>query len=263
MLNQFSRTQLLLGKGAMDRLQQAHVAVFGIGGVGGYVCGALVRSGVGAFDLIDDDRGCLTNLNRQIIATRKTVGKFKAERIHDINPNAQVTVRKAFFLPENADEFPFDQYDYVVDAIDTVSGKLELVMQADKVGVPIISSMGAGNKLDPTAFRVADIYETKVCPLARIMRRELRKRGISHLKVVYSEEPPIRPLEDMSISCHSHCICPPGTKHKCTDRRDIPGSNAFVPSVAGLILAGEVIRDLTAGIPVSAETPDSPEVLQA
>lgn len=136
-------------------------------------------------------------------------------------------------------------------------------MQADKVGVPIISSMGAGNKLDPTAFRVADIYETKVCPLARIMRRELRKRGISHLKVVYSQEPPIRPLEDMSISCRSHCICPPGTKHKCTDRRDIPGSNAFVPSVAGLILAGEVIRDLTAGIPVSAETPDSPEVLQA
>lgn len=267
MLNQFSRTQLLLGKGAMDRLQQAHVAVFGIGGVGGYVCEALVRSGVGAFDLIDDDRVCLTNLNRQIIATRKTVGKFKAEvmaeRIHDINPSAQVTVRKTFFLPENADEFPFDQYDYVVDAIDTVSGKLELVMQADKVGVPIISSMGAGNKLDPTAFRVADIYETKVCPLARIMRRELRKRGISHLKVVYSEEPPIRPLEDMSISCRSHCICPPGTKHKCTDRRDIPGSNAFVPSVAGLILAGEVIRDLTAGIPVSAETPDSPEVLQA
>ena len=267
MLNQFSRTRLLLGKAAMDRLQQAHVAVFGIGGVGGYVCEALVRSGVGAFDLIDDDRVCLTNLNRQIIATRKTVGKYKAEvmeeRIHDINPNAQVTVRKTFFLPENADEFPFDQYDYVVDAIDTVSGKLELVMQAEKVGVPIISSMGAGNKLDPTAFRVADIYETKVCPLARIMRRELRKRGVSHLKVVYSQESPIRPLEDMSISCRSHCICPPGTKHKCTDRRDIPGSNAFVPSVAGLIIAGEVIRDLTAGIPVSAETQNSPEVLQA
>lgn len=267
MLNQFSRTQLLLGKAAMDRLQQSHVAVFGIGGVGGYVCEALVRSGIGAFDLIDDDRVCLTNLNRQIIATRKTVGKYKAEvmaeRIHDINSNAQVTVRKTFFLPENADAFPFDQYDYVVDAIDTVSGKLELVMQAEKVGVPIISSMGAGNKLDPTAFRVADIYETKVCPLARIMRRELRKRGIQHLKVVYSQEPPIRPLEDMSISCRSHCICPPGTQHKCTDRRDIPGSNAFVPSVAGLIIAGEVIRDLTAGIPVSAETQNLPEVLQA
>ena len=267
MQNQYSRTQLLLGAEAMEKLHNSRVAVFGIGGVGGYTVEALARSGVGALDLIDDDKVCLTNLNRQIIATRKTVGKFKAEvmaeRIHDINPNAQVTVRKTFFLPENADEFPFDQYDYVVDAIDTVSGKLELVMQADKVGVPIISSMGAGNKLDPTAFRVADIYETKVCPLARIMRRELRKRGISHLKVVYSEEPPIRPLEDMSISCRSHCICPPGTKHKCTDRRDIPGSNAFVPSVAGLILAGEVIRDLTAGIPVSAETPDSPEVLQA
>ena len=150
-----------------------------------------------------------------------------------------------------------------MDAIDTVSGKMGLVLAAKEADVPIISSMGAGNKLDPTAFRVADIYETKVCPLARIMRRELRKRGISHLKVVYSKEPPIRPLEDMSISCRSHCICPPGTKHKCTDRRDIPGSNAFVPSVAGLILAGEVIRDLTAGISVSAETPDSPEVLQA
>lgn len=253
MLNQFSRTQLLLGQTAIERLQGSRVAVFGIGGVGGYVCEALVRSGVGAFDLIDDDRVCLTNLNRQIIATRKTVGQYKADvmeaRIHDINPNAQVTVHKTFFLPENAQDFPFDQYDYIVDAVDTVSAKIALVMEANARNIPIISSMGAGNKLDATAFRVADIYETKVCPLARIMCRELRKRGVERLKVVYSQEPPIRPIEDMSISCRTHCICPPGTKHKCTDRRDIPGSTAFVPSVAGLIIAGEVVRDLSGDIP--------------
>lgn len=253
MLNQFSRTQLLLGQTAIERLQGSRVAVFGIGGVGGYVCEALVRSGVGTFDLIDDNRVCLTNLNRQIIATRKTVGQYKADvmeaRIHDINPNAQVTVHKTFFLPETAQDFPFDQYDYIVDAVDTVSAKIALVMEAQARNIPIISSMGAGNKLDATAFRVADIYETKVCPLARIMRRELRKRGVERLKVVYSQEPPIRPIEDMSISCRAHCICPPGTKHKCTDRRDIPGSTAFVPSVAGLIIAGEVIRDLSGDIP--------------
>ena len=253
MLNQFSRTQLLLGQTAIERLQGSRVAVSGIGGVGGYVCEALVRSGVGTFDLIDDNRVCLTNLNRQIIATRKTVGQYKADvmeaRIHDINPNAQVTVHKTFFLPENAQDFPFDQYDYIVDAVDTVSAKIALVMEAQARNIPIISSMGAGNKLDATAFRVADIYETKVCPLARIMRRELRKRGVERLKVVYSQEPPIRPIEDMSISCRAHCICPPGTKHKCTDRRDIPGSTAFVPSVAGLIIAGEVIRDLSGDIP--------------
>ena len=253
MLNQFSRTQLLLGQTAIERLQGSRVAVFGIGGVGGYVCEALVRSGVGAFDLIDDDRVCLTNLNRQIIATRKTVGQYKADvmeaRIHDINPNAQVTVHKTFFLPENAQDFPFDQYDYIVDAVDTVSAKIALVTEANARNIPIISSMGAGNKLDATAFRVADIYETKVCPLARIMRRELRKRGVERLKVVYSQEPPIRPIEDMSISCRTHCICPPGTKHKCTDRRDIPGSTAFVPSVVGLIIAGEVVRDLSGDIP--------------
>lgn len=253
MLNQFSRTQLLLGQTAIERLQGSRVAVFGIGGVGGYVCEALVRSGVGAFDLIDDDRVCLTNLNRQIIATRKTVGQYKADvmeaRIHDINPNAQVTVHKTFFLPENAQDFPFDQYDYIVDAVDTVSAKIALVMEAQARNIPIISSMGAGNKLDATAFRVSDIYETQVCPLARIMRRELRKRGVERLKVVYSQEPPIRPIEDMSISCRTHCICPPGTKHKCTDRRDIPGSTAFVPSVVGLIIAGEVVRDLSGDIP--------------
>ncbi|MDO5323783.1 MAG: tRNA threonylcarbamoyladenosine dehydratase [Clostridia bacterium] len=248
MLNQFSRTQLLLGPEGMQKLAASRVAVFGIGGVGGAVCEALSRSGVGALDLIDDDRVCLTNLNRQIIATRRTVGQYKAdamrERILEINPDAKVQVHKCFFLPENADEFPFEKYDYIVDAVDTVTAKIALILTAKEKGVPVISCMGAGNKLDATAFRVADIYETRVCPLARVMRRELRKRGVDHLKVVYSEEVPIRPLEDMSISCRAHCICPPGTKRHCTDRRDIPGSVAFVPPVAGMILAGEVIKDL-------------------
>ncbi len=249
MLNQFSRTELLFGKAAMKRLENSCVAVFGIGGVGGYVCEALARSGVGAFDLIDDDKVCLTNLNRQIIATHKTIGKYKAdvmkERILDINPKAVVRVHKCFFLPENADEFPFEEYDYVVDAVDTVTAKIELVMKAKEKNIPIISCMGAGNKLDGSQFRVADIYKTKVCPLAKVMRRELKKRGVKKLKVVYSEELPTRPINDMAISCRSHCICPPGAKHKCTERRDIPGSTAFVPSVAGLIIAGEVVKDLT------------------
>lgn len=248
MLNQFSRTELLFGKEAMDKLQNSRVAVFGIGGVGGYVCEALVRSGVYHFDLIDDDQVCLTNLNRQIIATRKTVGQYKVdvmrERILEINPDADVSVHKCFFLPENADEFPFEEYDYVVDAVDTVTAKIELVMKAQEKGVPIISSMGAGNKLDPSAFKVADIYKTRVDPLARVMRREMKKRGVKKLKVVYSEEDPKRPIEDMAVSCRNNCICPSGAQHKCTERRDIPGSTAFVPSVAGLIIAGEVIKDL-------------------
>lgn len=248
MLDQFSRTQLLIGKEGIDKLRASRVAVFGIGGVGGYVCEALVRSGVGAFDLIDDDKVCLTNLNRQIIATRKTVGKYKAEvmaeRMREINPDVDVRIHKCFFLPENADDFPFAGYDYVVDAVDTVTAKLELVMKAQALRIPIISSMGAGNKLDPTAFRVSDIYQTKMCPLAKVMRIECRKRGVKKLKVVYSEEKPTRPIEDMSISCRTHCICPPGAKHKCTERRDIPGSTAFVPSVVGLIIAGEVVKDL-------------------
>ena len=249
MLNQFSRTQLLLGEDSKERLKNARIAVFGVGGVGGYVCEALVRSGVGAFDLIDDDKVCLTNLNRQIIATRKTVGQYKAEvmrdRMLEINPDVDVQIHKCFFLPENADEFPFSEYDYVVDAVDTVTAKIELVMKCQKEGTPIISSMGAGNKLEASAFRVADIYKTKMCPLAKVMRRELKKRGVKKLKVVYSEEKPTRPIEDMSISCRTNCICPPGAKHKCTERRDIPGSVAFVPSVAGLIIAGEVVKDLT------------------
>ena len=250
MLNQFSRTQLLIGEEGINRLKGAKVAVFGIGGVGGYVCEALVRSGVGAFDLIDDDKVCLTNLNRQIIATRKTIGKYKVdvmkERILDINPDADVQVHKCFFLPENAADFPFEEYDYIVDAVDTVTAKISLVMKAKELNIPIISSMGAGNKLDASLFKVADIYQTKVCPLAKVMRRELKKRGVKKLKVVYSEEQPIRPLEDMAISCRSNCICPPGAAHKCTERRAIPGSVAFVPSVAGLIIAGEVVKDLIA-----------------
>ena len=250
MLTQFSRTELVLGKEAMEKLKNAKVAVFGIGGVGGYVCEALVRSGVGAFDLIDDDKVCLTNLNRQIIATRKTIGKYKTDvmkdRILEINPDARVEVHKCFFLPENADEFPFEEYDYIVDAVDTVTAKISLVMKAQEMNVPIISSMGAGNKLDASQFRVADIYKTKVCPLAKVMRRELKKRGVKKLKVVYSEEQPTRPVEDMAISCRTNCICPPGAAHKCTERRDIPGSVAFVPSVAGLIIAGEVVKDLAA-----------------
>ena len=249
MLNQFSRTQLLLGQEGMARLCQKRVAVFGIGGVGGYVCEALVRSGIGAFDLIDDDKVCLTNLNRQIIATRKTVGQYKVEvmrdRMLEINPDAKINIHKCFFLPENADTFPFHEYDYVVDAVDTVTAKIELILRSQKAQVPVISAMGAGNKLDAGRLKIADIYETRVCPLARVMRRELKKRHVKSLKVVYSDEQPIRPSEDMSISCRTHCICPPGAQHKCTERRDIPGSTAFVPAAAGLLMAGEIVKDLS------------------
>ena len=249
MLNQFSRTQLQFGANGMEKLYRARVAVFGIGGVGGYTVEALARSGIGELDLIDDDRVCLTNVNRQIFATRKTVGQYKVdvaeERILEINPKAIVHKSKTFYSPQTADQFDFTQYDYVVDAIDTVTGKLELAEQAHRAGVPIISSMGAGNKVDPTAFAVADIYETSVCPLARVMRRELKKRGIPKLKVVYSQEPPLAPIDDMTISCRTHCICPPGTARKCTQRRQVPGSNAFVPSTVGLIIAGEVVKELS------------------
>lgn len=249
MLNQFSRTELLLGQTAMERLEKCRVAVFGIGGVGGYTAEALVRSGIGAIDLIDDDKVCLTNINRQIYATRKTVGKYKVdvakERILDINPDIKVYTHQTFYMPDTADKFDFTQYDYIVDAIDTVTGKIELVVNADKAGVPIISSMGAGNKLDPTAFEVADIYKTSVCPLARVMRYELKRRGISHLKVVYSKEKSLTPIDNSAASCKQNCICPPGTARKCTQRRQVPGSVAFVPSVVGLIMAGEIIKDLT------------------
>ena len=235
MAEQFERTELLLGRDAMTKLKSARVAVFGIGGVGGHVCEALVRSGVGAFDLIDHDKVSLTNLNRQIIATRSTIGKYKVdvmrERMADINPEASVRVYREFFLPENAEAFPFDSYDYVVDAVDTVAAKIELVMKCQSMGVPIISSMGAGNKLDAAAFKVADIYKTSMCPLAKVMRRELKKRGVRKLKVVYSEEKPVE--QDRSVEISD------------SNKRQTPGSVAFVPSVAGLIIAGEVVRDLT------------------
>jgi len=248
MQNQFSRTQLLLGKEAMKKLAESKVAVFGIGGVGGFAVEALARSGIGSFVLVDDDRICLTNLNRQIIATHKTVGLYKAdvmkERILDINPKADVEVRKCFYLPENASDFDFSSYDYVIDAVDTVTAKIELILRAKEAKVPIISCMGAGNKLDPSKLQVADIYKTTMDPLSKVMRHELKKRGVKKLKVVFSTEKPIRPIEDPEISCRSHCICPPGTQRKCTERRDIPGSTAFVPSAAGLIIAGEVVRDL-------------------
>lgn len=233
------RTEMLLGQEALEKLENAHVAVFGIGGVGGYVAEALARSGVGKFDLIDNDTVALSNINRQIIALHSTVGQYKAdvmkERILDINPKAEVTVHKCFFLPENSGEFDFSQYTYIVDAIDTVTAKLELIIQAQKAGVPIISSMGTGNKLDPTKLEVTDIYKTEVCPLARVMRAELKKRGIKKLKVVYSKEQPVkRPKKDeKQINAGN------------TERiKDVPGSVAFVPSVAGLIIAGQVILDI-------------------
>ncbi|MCD8333713.1 MAG: tRNA threonylcarbamoyladenosine dehydratase [Clostridiales bacterium] len=245
MQNQFSRTELLLGSAGMERLFAARVAVFGVGGVGGYTVEALARSGVGTLDLIDDDRVCLTNLNRQILATYQTIGQYKvdaaAERIRAINPDATVHTYKMFYLPETAGQFDFSEYDYVVDAIDTVSGKIALVMQAQAAGTPIISSMGAGNKMDASAFRVADIYETSVCPLARVMRRELKKRGVERLKVVYSTEPAITPMA--SAADGSNGICPEETE-QAGSRRQTPGSNAFVPAAAGLIMAGEVVRDL-------------------
>ena len=231
----FSRTQLLLGDTAMEKLNNARVAVFGLGGVGGYVVEAFARSGIGSLELIDHDTISLTNLNRQIFATHATVGMDKAEaaktRVLDINPDISVTARKTFFGPDTLAEFDFSQYSYVVDAIDTVTGKLALVEAAQKAGVPIISSMGTGNKLDPTKFQIADISKTSVCPLARIMRKECAKRGIKHLKVLFSTEDPLSPVNET-------------TEELPEGRRSLPGSVAFVPSVAGLIIAGEVIKDL-------------------
>lgn len=249
-LNEFSRTELLLGKDALHVLAHSCVAVFGVGGVGSFTVEALARSGVGSFVLVDDDKVCLTNINRQLIATHSTVGQYKVDvmkhRILDINPAAHVEVHKTFFLPETKAAFTFGEWSYVVDAVDTLTAKVLIVQEAQAAHVPVISAMGAGNKLDPTRFEVADISETSVCPLARAMRKALKKRGILHVKVVYSKETPVPLQEDMSASCRAHCICPPGAQHKCTNRRAIPGSTAFVPSVAGLIIAGEVIKDLTA-----------------
>lgn len=260
MLNQFSRTELLLGAEAMEKLSKSRVAVFGIGGVGGYVCEALVRSGVGGFDLIDSDRVSLSNINRQIIATLKTVGRYKTdvmrERMLDINPNADVRLHNCFFLPETSEEFPFEEYDYVVDAVDTVTAKIELVMKCKEKNIPVISSMGAGNKLDASLFKVADIYKTKVCPLAKVMRKELKRRGVESLKVVYSEEIPVKRKETFAdfgngggASSNAGAAVPDnacdfGEEDMTVKKRSIPGSVAFVPSVAGLIIAGEVVRDL-------------------
>ena len=239
MLNQFSRTELLLGTDAVEGLGNKRVAIFGIGGVGGYVCEALVRSGVGHFDLIDNDTVSLTNINRQIIATHSTVGRQKVEvmkeRMLDINPDADITIHQCFFLPENADEFDFNSYDYVVDAVDTVTAKIEIIMKCKELGVPVISAMGAGNKLDPSRFRVADIYKTTMCPLAKVMRKEMKKRGVKDLKVVFSDEMPVSPIETEDVEPLN-----PG-------KRATPGSIAFAPSAAGLVLASEVIKDLTNG----------------
>ncbi|HHZ03028.1 MAG TPA: tRNA threonylcarbamoyladenosine dehydratase [Tissierellia bacterium] len=249
MLNEFSRTQLLLGKEAMEKLKNSTVAIFGIGGVGTFVVEALARCGIENFALFDDDKVCLTNINRQLIATRKTIGKKKvhvmAERILDINPKAKVDTFEVFYMPENAHEYDLTKYDYIVDAVDTVTAKIELIVRAKDSNIPIISSMGAGNKLNPTDLQVADIYETSVDPLAKVLRHELRKRGIKSLKVVYSKEKPITPIDE-GDSCNSKCVCPPGTVRKCTHRRAIPGSVSFVPSVAGLIIASEVVKDIVA-----------------
>ncbi len=249
MQDQFSRTRLLLGPDAMEALGKKRVAIFGIGGVGGYVCEALVRSGIGAFDLIDDDKVCLTNLNRQIIATRETIGKYKTDVMRDrmlaINPEVKVEIHRCFFLPENADDFPFHEYDYVVDAVDTVTAKIELIMRAKAAGVPIISAMGAGNKLDPGRFKIADIYDTKICPLARVMRRELKKRNIDSLKVVYSDEQPVTPTGDASEHIEENYIGTEKEVQQSTKRKAIPGSTAYVPAVAGLLIAGEIVNDLS------------------
>lgn len=240
MVEEFSRTGLLLGSEALEKLAQSRVAVFGIGGVGGYVVEALVRSGIGAVDLIDNDTVCLSNLNRQIIATRKTVGQYKTdvmkERIMDINPECKVEIHRCFYLPETKDEFDFLQYSYVVDAVDTVTAKIQLVVQAEEAGVPIISSMGAGNKLNPADFEITDIYKTSVCPLAKVMRRELKKRNVKHLKVVYSKEEPIAPIENTETEQTGADVA--------SKRRSTPGSVAFVPSVVGLLIASEVVKDL-------------------
>ena len=245
MLGRFSRTELLLGHAAMEKRAQTTIAIFGIGGVGSYVAEGLARSGIGHFVLVDNDLVCLTNINRQIHATSKTVGKKKTEmmkqRILDINPQAVVDTIEEFFMPDVADKFFQQHYDYIVDAIDTMTGKIALVVEADKRHIPIISCMGAGNKLDPTKFEVADIYKTSVDPLARVMRRELKKRHIKKLKVVYSKE---QPLKRRQSGCGANCICPPGSSHSCDFRRSVPSSISFVPSVAGLIIAGTIVNDL-------------------
>lgn len=251
MLNQFSRTELLIKKEGVEKLKNSKVAVFGIGGVGSFVVEGLVRAGVGNFVLIDDDKICLTNLNRQIIATRKTIGKYKVdvakERILEINPDAKVEVYQEFYMPDSETNIITEDLDYVVDCVDTVTAKIGIIETCKKLNIPVISSMGTGNKLDPSRFEITDISKTSVCPLAKVMRKELKKRNISKLKVIYSKEESIKIDENSNSSCKTNCICPPDTKRTCAIRNQVPGSISFVPSVAGLMLAGEIVRDIIGG----------------
>lgn len=248
MLNQFSRTELLIKSEGIEKLKNSKIAVFGIGGVGSFVVEGLVRAGVGNFVLIDDDKICLTNLNRQIIATRKTIGKYKVdvakERILEINPDAKVETYQEFYMPNSKTNIINKEIDYVIDCVDTVTAKIEIIEQCKKLNIPVISSMGTGNKLDPSKFEITDIFKTSICPLAKVMRKELKKRNIDNLKVIYSKEEPIKIDDNSNSSCKTNCICPPGTKRKCTIRNQVPGSISFVPSVAGLMIAGEVVRDI-------------------
>ena len=248
MLNQFSRTELLIGKDGEEKLKNAKVAVFGVGGVGSFVVEGLIRAGVGNIVIIDDDKICLTNLNRQIMATRKTIGKYKVDimkdRILEINPDANVETYKEFYMPDSDTNIITDDLSYVADCVDTVTAKIEIIMKCKEANVPVMSAMGTGNKLDPTRFEITDIYKTSICPLAKVMRKELRKRNINSLKVIYSKEEPIKPDETLECSCKTNCICPPGTKRKCAERNQVPGSISFVPSVVGLSMAGEVIKDI-------------------
>ena len=247
MLNQFSRTELIIGKDGVEKLNKSKVAIFGIGGVGSFVVEGLVRAGVGNFILVDDDKVCLTNLNRQLIASQKTIGKYKVEvakeRILEINPKANVEIYQEFFMPDSK-EILDETVDYIVDAVDTVTAKIELVMRANKLNIPIISSMGTGNKLDPTKFEVTDIYKTSICPLAKVMRKELRAREIKKLKVIYSKEEPIKPDETLECDCKNESVVSEDIKRKGNTKKQVPGSISFVPSVAGLIIAGEVIKDI-------------------
>ena len=248
MLNQFSRTELIIGEEGLEKLQKQKIAIFGIGGVGSFVVEGLVRAGIKNFVLIDDDKICLTNINRQIIATRKTVGKYKVdvakERISEINPDARVETYKEFYMPNSETNIINKNLSYVVDCVDTVTAKIEIIQRCDELNIPVISAMGTGNKLDPSKFEITDIYKTSVCPLAKVMRKELRKRNIKKLKVIYSKEIPIKPDDGSEYSCKTNCICPPGTKRKCTIRNQVPGSISYVPSVAGLMIAGEIVREV-------------------
>ena len=250
MLNQFSRTELLIKKEGIEKLQNVKIAIFGLGGVGSFVVEGLVRAGVKNFVLVDDDKICLTNLNRQIIATRKTIGRYKVEvmkeRILEINPDCNVETHQEFFMPGSETNIITNDLSYVIDCVDTVTAKLEIITQCKDKNIPVISAMGTGNKLDPSRFEITDIYKTSVCPLAKAMRKELRKRNIKNLRVIYSKEEPIKIDEYSNSSCKTNCICPPGTKRKCTIRNQVPGSISFVPSVAGLMMAGEVVREIIA-----------------